>query len=699
MPRRLATRLLIIGWDAADWHLLDPLMSAGKMPNFRRLVEQGVRAEIKTLEPTLSPLLWTSIATGKTPDKHGILSFVEPNPSGEGLRISSSTTRKTKALWNMLSQSGMRVHALGWYASHPAEQVAGVCVSNLFNRTAGVAAGQPWPVQEGTVHAPADLAGALASARVNAQTERDALLKDLLPGATAHVLKSKVAGQIAGEWARNLSIHRAALQLLAAERASAAAWDCAMVFYDVIDTIGHHAMEYRPPRMAHVRTEDVRAFGSVMDRVYMLHDRLLGELLAAAGPDTTVILLSDHGFYSDHQRPVQEEWRKAAGAVVEARWHRPEGVLVLSGPGFAAGTSIAAPTLLDITPTALAALGLPVGADMDGRVIAEAFAQAPDIQVVPSWDDVPGPSGMHAPEQCQDPFEARDALQQLIDLGYMPDFGTDVKAQLDEADRETRFNLGVVFKTTGRPELAVPIFQKLAEEHPAEVRFVVPLAQCQLGAQQPEAAVQTLQAYLQRDASLPDAHILLAGALQQLGRTADAAAAVDAMETAHGRQPSMAFPLASLFAAQQRWERADHYFASAVAHAPRDPQVRVALARSLMDRRLYERAGEACLDATEIQMVLPEAHYILGAALAWLGELESAEQSLQNAATMQPGALDAQEFLQAVAARLGHAAVADKAAQRVTELQAALNAAGKLAHRTPSSWGAAAWAAHSPQNG
>ena len=111
MTDRPARQLLIIGWDAADWILIDRLFAAGRLPNLRRLVDAGARANLGTLEPKLSPLLWTSITTGKTADKHGVLNFVEPKPDGSGLQVSSSTTRKTKALWNILSQHGIATNA------------------------------------------------------------------------------------------------------------------------------------------------------------------------------------------------------------------------------------------------------------------------------------------------------------------------------------------------------------------------------------------------------------------------------------------------------------------------------------------------------------------------------------------------------------------------------------------------------------
>ena len=63
-PRR-APRLLLIGWDAADWQVIHPLLDAGAMPNLQRLIEGGVMGNLASLAPMLSPILWTSIATGK----------------------------------------------------------------------------------------------------------------------------------------------------------------------------------------------------------------------------------------------------------------------------------------------------------------------------------------------------------------------------------------------------------------------------------------------------------------------------------------------------------------------------------------------------------------------------------------------------------------------------------------------------------
>ena len=94
-------KVLLVGWDAADWKIITPLMDQGRMPNVQRLVERGVMGQIATLKPVLSPMLWTSIATGKRPFKHGIHGFSEPTPDGLGIRPVTNLSRTVRAVWNI----------------------------------------------------------------------------------------------------------------------------------------------------------------------------------------------------------------------------------------------------------------------------------------------------------------------------------------------------------------------------------------------------------------------------------------------------------------------------------------------------------------------------------------------------------------------------------------------------------------------
>ena len=654
-----AKRLLILGWDAADWRLADPLIAAGRMPNLARLMASGVRANLQTLEPRLSPLLWTTIATGKYADRHGILNFVEPRPDEAGLRVASSTSRRVKAIWSILSQVGRRVGVVNWYASHPAEPLPGACVSNLFCEA----------VTAGAVHPP-ELAERIAKRVVNADQIDRGTLRRFVPGIDSLRRDDSRLSVLSMELARAASVHGAALEVVA----SSSPLDCLMVFHDTIDTLGHRFMEFRAPRMAHCAKSDQRAFSRVMDELYVEHDRLLGELLAALDAQTrgewSVMLLSDHGFHSDHHRPVIVDESKEDRAALEAKWHRTYGVLVCTGAPFKRGAVVGAPRVVDITPTALAVLGIPVGADMDGRVVAEAFeaVESAPLMAVPSWESEPGDAAQHPSERRLDPFEARQALKQLVDLGYMAALPADAQAQLEMVERESLFNRSVVRMTTARPAEAISDFELLVAQRPDEARFALSLAQCLLQTGRFGECASVLRAYLSRVGSSVEASLLLAGALARSGAMEESVRVGDEVARQHAARGDLAQALADLALMQGRWAQA---LAAARRAAEFDPWAAaplVAQARALLALGEFERAAQQCLSAAERQRTLPEPHYLLGVALAWLGDRANARTSFGFALALEPGLIDAHRYLRELARADGDEAGAAEHAKREQEL-------------------------------
>src|ERR1041384_5542500 len=154
-PGRLASRVLLIGWDGADWKLINPLLEAGQMPHLARLIERGAMGNIASLTPMLSPILWTSIATGKHADKHQILGFAEPDGARGRIRPVTSTSRRCKAIWNIASERGLRAGVVNWFASPPAESINGFVVTDRFPHAVG-RPDQPWPQPPDSIH-PAEL--------------------------------------------------------------------------------------------------------------------------------------------------------------------------------------------------------------------------------------------------------------------------------------------------------------------------------------------------------------------------------------------------------------------------------------------------------------------------------------------------------------------------------------------------------------
>src|SRR3954451_3560892 len=144
MADRLAQKVLLIGWDAADWRMIRPLVERGRMPHLAKLIAGGASGNLASLRPMLSPMLWTSLATGKRPHKHGIHGVIEPRPEGDGIRAVASTSRTTKAVWNTPPHQRLRSHCVNCSASPPADPINGVCVSDRFAVTPP-GPGAEWP--------------------------------------------------------------------------------------------------------------------------------------------------------------------------------------------------------------------------------------------------------------------------------------------------------------------------------------------------------------------------------------------------------------------------------------------------------------------------------------------------------------------------------------------------------------------------
>ncbi len=460
-----ARKVLLVGWDAADWKIIHPLMHAGRMPNLQHLVENGAAGQLATLHPPLSPMLWTSICTGKRPFKHGIHGFSEPAPDGSGVRPVTNLSRKAKALWNILNQNGLRSVVLGWWPSHPAEPIDGVMVSDRYHRAAGPLH-EGWPLPASTVH-PQELTGTLAGLRVHP----DVLTPDLVERFIPHAReidqdRDKRLAALLRTLAECMSIHSAATWLL-----DNRPWDFFAVYYEAIDHFCHGFMRYHPPRQAWIDDRDFELYHNVVSMAYQFHDEMLGALLERAGPEATVILMSDHGFHPDHLRPASIP-DIPAGPAIE---HRDLGVIVVGGPGVKRGEWLHGPSLLDVAPTILTLYGLPVGEDMDGKVLSRAFVSPPKIAFVPSWELVAGADGRHPPHTRLDPVSAREALEQMIALGYIERPDEDREIAIARTIRELRYNLGEAYQDAGRHLEAHGIFTELHRADPDEQRFAVRL--------------------------------------------------------------------------------------------------------------------------------------------------------------------------------------------------------------------------------
>ena len=204
----------------------------------------------------------------------------------------------------------------------------GVMVSNDYPSAHGFEP-ERWPLKPGTIH-PARLEKSLAELRFHPAELTEVEVRPFLPGLEGmgredldKAEKDPRMQSLLKTIADCTSIHSAATALIQSEP-----WDFMAVYFDAIDHFGHAFMRYHPPRQKHIDEWDFRVFNYCLKAGYRYHDMMLGKLLRLAGKDTTVILMSDHGFHPDHLHPSGIP-REPTGPAVE---HRQFGILVAKGP-------------------------------------------------------------------------------------------------------------------------------------------------------------------------------------------------------------------------------------------------------------------------------------------------------------------------------------------------------------------------------
>jgi predicted AlkP superfamily phosphohydrolase/phosphomutase len=256
-PRRAP--LLVVGIDGGEWKVIHRLWKTGQLTHFKSIADRGVTATLRTAYNS-SPVIWTTIATGVTPPVHGITDFVVATPRGD-VPI-SSTVRKVPALWNMLTRTGRRVAVLGWWGSWPAEDIAGVVLSD---------------------RALLDL-----PARVSPASYLPRFLADL-----------RRADADPGRFTSDDTQRQDRVMARSAARFVQEELDLVLLYFRSLDIVSHNEWKYfEPEAFAGVDPRELAARRGRIPQIYEAVDDEIGRILGAAPPEANVIVLSDHGFHA-----------------------------------------------------------------------------------------------------------------------------------------------------------------------------------------------------------------------------------------------------------------------------------------------------------------------------------------------------------------------------------------------------------------
>ncbi len=429
-PKKVDSRLLLFGVDGATWDLMDPLLKEGLLPNFKKLIDHGVRSPLKTYKPTLSPLIWTTIATGFAPKKHGIEGFTAKVRGTDEKVLVTSNMRKVKAVWNILSEHEKTVGVIGWWASYPAQKVNGFVISD-----------QAGTLRKENYRIALDLKPAADDDKIDPKTTWPPSLATELKD---HLrLSSKIDAAIIDrffeldakqreELAQDgivdkediLSIFKFAYLidrsfidsgLVALEKHKP---DFGALYLNGLDAAEHHFWKYfEPGEFENVREEDIARYEKVIRRYYVYMDEILGRLMKLYPLESsTIMVVSDHGHEANaNYDPSSSNHynRICSGGHEEA----PDGVFIMGGV-LAGRGKIPAPNVFDVTPTILTLMGTPVGRDMPGKTVMESIDRKFLGSHPPTKVNTHGPNPFFS--QAPVPSAMNDALKEkLRGLGYI----------------------------------------------------------------------------------------------------------------------------------------------------------------------------------------------------------------------------------------------------------------------------------------
>ena len=358
-------RVLILGIDGATLEIIEPMIAEGKLPNLEALTRSGTWGPLRSLKPMLSPRIWTTVATGKSPDRHGVTGWA--TGQGEEQRIMNSHDRTVHALWNIASDAGLSVGTVNWLMTYPPEPIRGVMISDLAMPKAvqgregliGIlTSGNDVSVPSGPTTYPVSWAESVAQIatedRAPLTTISDPFQNDRIPK------KARLLSD--GAYRKDEELARVALDVEEQVRP-----DLMMVLLQGVDRTSHWlwaglvSPEIYDPEVR-FSEEEREASREVLFTYYEYTDQLIGRLLEGYGEDDLVIVLSDHGFEGG-----STGFFRMSG--IHETEEAQDGVVFVRGPGIPAGKKLKPGRLsvLDITPTVLSWLGLPLAQDMEGR--------------------------------------------------------------------------------------------------------------------------------------------------------------------------------------------------------------------------------------------------------------------------------------------------------------------------------------------
>jgi predicted AlkP superfamily phosphohydrolase/phosphomutase len=379
-PPHETPRITLILLDGASLEYVWPSVAAGRLPNFGRLLDSGASMDLATIRPTQPDPVWAAVATGMYPWKNGVRSAGAYFAPGDDRPVdllpshcfshvlvrlgvvrdqpNSSAAWRARPLWSIVNDYGITSGIVRWPLTYPALPLSGFLVTDRFHQLIG---------------SMFELDG-----RVAYPPEVLPIARDAFEGSGT---TSTDAPTAAARWDEFYSRALRDLEALRPVRLAA-------VRYQGLDSVGHFYLRYAQPRdFGGVSDEDRQRYGGVLDRYYAQVDGAIGAAMARLAPGDLLLVVS--GFGMQPVSPIKHATARVLRDPDASGTHEnaPDGFVLAYGTTVAPGRKQRG-SIVDVTPTVLYFLGVPIGRDMDGYARADlftsAFMSARPITYIPS---------------------------------------------------------------------------------------------------------------------------------------------------------------------------------------------------------------------------------------------------------------------------------------------------------------------------
>ena len=263
-------KVFVLGLDGATWDVLDPLITQGVLPNLGRIRDRGAYGALNSVFPPLSPVAWTGVMTGKNSGKHGVFEFLEYAHNPLVGRVNSSRAIKTELVWEIAGRHGKTSVAGGVPMSYPPRKAPGFYLGDFLS--------------------PAGATDFASDPAILAELEAH-LGTPYRPWSTAVHDGGNEAAALA-ELTDYLDHHLKTVEFLMKR----CPWDLFMFDLMATDRAQHELWHAWMPSHRAAKGRDLSEVRAGYVEFWKRLDQGVGAIEAALPPDTSMILMSDHGF-------------------------------------------------------------------------------------------------------------------------------------------------------------------------------------------------------------------------------------------------------------------------------------------------------------------------------------------------------------------------------------------------------------------